>query len=302
MKKTISVLILLAMILTFTVSCKNSDADKKNQNNYSHNGVSEKRIFSGSAGFGESGENHSGLVSTSSIGLFTSVEDKVFNELNGKTRKFSGFNGEFVYQKSECTLKGNKSGEYGSFYSIHDVYKNDSHELIHVLHGTDIITFYSNLAGQMGESVELWEDDRKQIAENFLLDIISEDKFNEFTLVQNSHTNVGLHHIKYLKYIEGYASNESLSIFLYESGEIMGYNGTDLGKYDSLESKITKKTLDEARDALNEKLSSMKLENLKTYDPCIITNTEGKVFLQMNYEYTDLKGNVSGETIVTNVF
>jgi hypothetical protein len=81
----------------------------------------------------------------------------------------------------------------------------------------------------------------------------------------------------------------------------MGYNGTYLGKYDSLESKITKKTLDEARDALNEKLSSMKLENLKIYDPCIITNSEGKVFLEMKFSYDHPNGYAATSSLVTNV-
>jgi hypothetical protein len=81
----------------------------------------------------------------------------------------------------------------------------------------------------------------------------------------------------------------------------MGYNAYNLKKYDFLESKITEEALNEARDALNEKLASMKLENLQTHDPCIITNSEGKVFLEMKFSYDHPNGYAATSSLVTNV-
>jgi hypothetical protein len=226
-----------------------------------------------------------------------------FSELKGKTKKFPGKDDTFVYRQSSCTLKANEVGKYGSFYCIYDEYvnQNGSHESFMVLHGSDTVAFYSNI-GDKGNSADiLSEEEIKKSAESFLSNIMTDEEFSEFTLSQYESSGRGFWALRYDKILNGYKTDETISIFVYSSGKIMGYNAYNLKKYDFLESKITEEALNEARDALNEKLASMKLENLQTHDPCIITNNEGKVFLEMKFSYDHPNGYAATSSLVTNV-
>ena len=314
MKKLLAILILLSMILAFTVSCRSSDKNNKENKQDAENNEKvevkedpepEVRIFSQINSESDISKGDSSFVSTESLGLYTDKVYRVFDDLKDKTKTFSGFEGEFVYYRSRCMLSGVMPGEYGSFYSVYDIYKNknDPREEVDLLHGTNTIVSYSNI--DTSGSLEEKDDNKlKETARKFLLNTMNEEKFNEFTFV-NCETSLAprFHGISYVKYINGYATDEAVFIMVSPSGEtVMGYNGYNVGKYDTLESTISKEALDTAYDALKEKIASRDGTATVIHDPRIITNTEGKVFLQINYEYKDLKGNVSGETIVTNVF
>ncbi|MBQ8743426.1 MAG: hypothetical protein IJZ03_08690 [Clostridia bacterium] len=305
MKKLLAILILLSMILAFTVSCRSSDKNNKENKQDAENNEKvevkedpepEVRIFSQINSESDISKGDSSFVFSKSLGLYSSVQYVKVSELDGSIKKFAGSSDEFIYEQSRCTS--------GSFYNAFDIYSNKNNgEKFTVLRGTDIVVFYENLSKSKVDFAEAKEEDLKTVAREFLLKIMSEEKFNEYTFVQSdSLLAPPLHAILYVKYVEGYKTDESISIFFDPSGEtVMGYNGYNVGKYDTLETNITKKALDEARDALNEKLASMKLENLQTHDPCIITNSEGKVFLEMKFSYDHPDGYAATSSLVTNV-
>ena len=91
---------------------------------------------------GSKSEIELGYESIDEYGFYTRSEDKVFDELKGKTIK-NPFNADSVleYKSSDCALKTADGNEYGSFYSIYDVYNSEEEELTY-LHGTNTFCGY----------------------------------------------------------------------------------------------------------------------------------------------------------------
>ena len=118
---------------------------------------------------GSKSEIELGYESIDEYGFYKRSEDKVFDELKGKTIK-SPFNADSVleYKSSDCALKTADGNEYGSFYSIYDVYRSDV-ETIEYLHGTNILCFYSYRAitiskGEKEENKKLDKSDYRRMS------------------------------------------------------------------------------------------------------------------------------------------
>jgi CRISPR/Cas system CMR-associated protein Cmr5 small subunit len=306
MKKLLAILILMSMILAFTVSCRSSDKNNKDEKKQFLDNDSEKRVFSTVDGFGDDvAGSCTGLVSNASLGVHTTSEYKKFEELKGTTKTFPGVDGIFVYYESRCLLKGEKSGEYGSFYSIYDTYKNQDNpkEEFEVLRGSNIITGYLKNDYQSGAFKEISEDDLKGAANDILLKMIGREKLSEFVYSKIENVANLLHAVIYEKYIEGYVTDEAIMVLFSGPGEFVAFKCENSGKYDSLSKSITKKALDEAHSALKEKIVSIKdLGTVtKTYAPCIITSTDGKVFMEMKVGYKHPDGYDYAHIFVTNV-
>lgn len=220
----------------------------------------------------------------SEYGVYTALSTQTLDELSNAKIQPAFSTQAFEYVESVCYLKNNTSSEYGSFYSVFDVYRNGEDE-VKCLHGTNKIAFYFTPYEQCTSSLKISESSAKSIAEDFILNIISQNQFDKFTYLGTSIDALGRYAVCYARYISGYATDETIAVWVDPNGHVSGYNGYNVGKYDSLTDQLTKEKLDASHELLLSKIESLHL-SVERYDaPCITTSTDGKLFLQVNVHY-----------------
>ena len=169
--------------------------------------------------------------SASSVyGVFTNKERVTLTEYQEKS-KISPITSEPVkYNYTVSYRKATTEGEFGTYYSQFDRYENDS-EIIDYLHGTDQIVYYSTPSDSDPAISLMSEEKVKAIAEAFILDIISQESFDQLSYVQMSTDALNRYALLYVRYIEGYPTDETISIWIDKDGTVSGYNGYNVGKY-----------------------------------------------------------------------
>ncbi len=229
-------------------------------------------------------------------GLFTF---KTFEKIdNTPTTFISPVTGAVLdYKYSDCKYKDDMKTEFGSHYSIFDVYYNND-EKIEVLHGTDLIVYYSaDYPDNENESVE----NAINIADDFLKTILPEDISQKF---KASGVGGGFGFFEAVVYyprtLHGYDTDETLCVYIGKSGKVEGYNGFSLCKFDSIRETVTKEQIDKAYDTLLEKLKGLNLNSFFVESVRLTTNTEGELYLQIAYQYKHEDG-ARAETAVINV-
>ncbi len=251
-----------------------------------------------------------GFVSAGDYGVDTGTsgsEDKVFDKLKGEEKKPFKSLGTFVYQDSNCRYKNtNTEKEYGDFYSIYDIYVEK--DVVHparvtYLHGTDILTSYIIGDAQRPSPNDTMEEALcKKIAQDFILNIITLEEFSKFS-DDGVFTNDGngLYTYIYTRYIEGYATDETISISMNCEGEVYIYSSSFLGKYDTLEAELTKEKLDTANEKLRNKVEELRLTNLSMGISRIVTSTSGEAFLRISIGYDTVEGGRTGDYVYINI-
>lgn len=223
---------------------------------------------------------------SSDYGVYTALSTQTFDELSNTKIQPAFSTQAFEYVESVCYLKNNTSNEYGSFYSVFDIYKNGEDE-VKCLHGTNKIAFYFTPYEQSTSSLKISESSAQSIAEDFILNIISQNQFDKFTYLGTSIDALGRYAVCYARYISSYATDETIAVWVDPNGHVSGYNGYNVGKYDSLTDQLTKEKLDASHELLLSKIESLNL-SVERYDaPCITTSTDGKLFLQVNVHYAN---------------
>ena len=238
------------------------------------------------------GESTNGFVNSTVYGIDTSQNMETFEELKNTVKKLPfDDEKEFVYEYSQCAYKTSESQEYGTFYSIYDSYRYEK-ETIQYLHGTDLLCFYS-VDDTTIEGVTFpiqSEEEAKNAANAFLLSFLSETELGKFSEVSVESSSSFPFRVKYTRVIEGYKTDEQLWVFFNKNGNFSGYNGYNLKKYDNLLDRISKEKLDEAKEALLDKLSASEKTDFSYEDPRITTDTSGNVYLEVKYSYTSESG------------
>lgn len=239
--------------------------------------------------------------SASSVyGVFTNKERVPLTEYQGKS-KISPITSEPVkYNYTVSYRKATTEGEFGTYYSQFDRYENDS-EIIDYLHGTDQIVYYSTPSDSDPALSLMSEEKVKAIAEAFILDIISQESFDQLSYVQMSTDALNRYALLYVRYIEGYPTDETISIWIDKDGTVSGYNGYNVGKYDPLSEKLSKQALDAAYSTLTEKINKLELTELKCHEPQLVTSSTGVVFVQVSITYVDQIGMRCSDVVMTNV-
>ena len=238
------------------------------------------------------GESTNGFVNSTVYGIDTSQNMETFEELKNTVKKLPfDDEKEFVYEYSQCAYKTSESQEYGTFYSIYDSYRYEK-ETIQYLHGTDLLCFYSvDDATIDGVTFPIQsEEEAKNAANAFLLSFLSETELDKFSEVSVESSRSFPFRVKYTRVIEGYKTDEELWVFFNKNGNFSGYNGYNLKKYDNLLDRISKEKLDEAKEALLDKLSASEKTDFSYEDPRITTDTSGNLYLEVKYSYTSESG------------
>lgn len=237
---------------------------------------------------------------SSDYGVYTALSTQTFDELSNAKIQPAFSTQAFEYVESVCYLKNNTSNEYGSFYSVFDIYKKGEDE-VKCLHGTNKIAFYFTPYEQSTSSLKISESSAKSIAEDFILNIVSQNQFDKFTYLGTSIDALGRYAVCYARYISGYVTDETIAVWVDTNGHVSGYNGYNVGKYDSLTEQLNSEKLDASHKLLLSKIASLNLP-IERYDaPIITTSTDGKLFLQVNVHYASNSGFAFADSLLISI-
>lgn len=261
---------------------------------------SERQLIIVASAEGNVPKEFANSVPAQKCGLYTGYEYRKL--LDDKAYKLSPLNPlqELKYKYSDCTMKDGTSNEIGDFYCIYDVYTSEEEEVMY-LHDTDIISFYHKDFNPDENYPLMEENEVRKIAEDFLKSIIPGETLETFTYERMTMDAIGRYSIFYTKYVEGYATDETISVWVDRCGTISGYNGLNLKKYETLNAVIEREQLDSAYEFLVSTISAMGLLELEYYEPTIITNTSGELYLEVSFTYVDEEGIGYGETALVKI-
>ena len=273
---TIVKLLVIILVITMLGSCHSSDNDP---------------VFLVMSGEDSVTVSHDGFEDAKNAGFGVSRQEKYFEELEGKKINFLD-NKDLIYQKSIVAYRSLNSNEIGSFYSVFDEYKSqDGLVEVRCIQGTNKPVYYSVNTSIKNDSSEKQIDEKQaqKIAEEFILECFDEDMLDKYTLVDVSLSPTGLSYVVYyVRYIDGYSTEEDIEVYLDMSGDIWGANFDNVEKFDNVSTKITKKKLDSAYEQLKEKIDSLELKDVKINDPSIVTDVMGNVYLEISVSYTKI--------------
>ncbi len=237
-------------------------------------------------------------------GLETMKEDCVLSNVPQTISSPFGDESAFAYEQSDCKFRDDKKEEYGSFYAVYDQYRNKNGDEVEMLHGTDIIGFYSK-----GESSDAgigsggsFIDETKAVtvAKEFLKSILPERYVDSLTYY-NTEYDGRFYAVFFGTEIEGYKTDDDQVVWVDNYGATDGYHGYDAMKYETLKDDITVEKLDAAKAALKEKLATDNFSEVSMGDPQIVTNTEGDLYLSVPCSYTGEDGTTGTFLAYTNI-
>ena len=305
MKKIIALILVLITLFTCITSCSTPKEETKEP--LSEENVLKEDIFLYALGQSSPGKVI-GSMSAEDYGICDSArsEDKVFDELKNKEKTPFGKSRIFVYQRSECEFTTSSSQKvYGNFYSTYDRYvEEESGDRVNYLHGTNILTtYFKGHVERPRTDTPVDEITAKQIAEDFILKIITEEDFSKFDEgVFSPYAGSGLYAVCYTRYIGGYATDEDITVVIHpETKEITLYSAQYFGKYDALEAKLTKEKLDAANEKLRTKIEEMNLKNLSMGISRIVTTISGEAFLRIPVQYDTANGGSTNNYVFVNI-
>lgn len=235
-------------------------------------------------------------------GVCCSASREVLYDLDKHTLKNPIGNQDLKYSYSECSYKNNLSKEHGTHYSIYDIYKTEDVE-IGVLHDTDLICYYYNSNSNEDSVVQLTDGEAKSLADAFIVSLVGANVHSAFNIVSIKSDTSGLfsHVINYTRLTSGHKTDENMTVYIDKSGAIVGYNGYNVGKYDTLKDKFDGQKINSAIASLIYKIDSLNLKNTQKNEPIITTDTDGSLFIRIDFSYEDDYGSVCGETVLVNV-
>ena len=233
-------------------------------------------------------------------GLYCTATREVIKDLENATRKSPIDDQVMKYAYSECSYN-RTSKEHGTHYSVYDFYKTDSME-VGVLHGTDLICYYFNRQ-TVEEHKKLTDIQAKSLADSFVLSVVEEDVFNEFDsgLVKADTSGVFSYTVKYSKTTNGYKTDESITVYIDKLGNVVGYNGYNVCKYDTLKDQFADDKIGLAKKALVDKINSLGLKSIEMTDSLITTDIDGGLYVRIDFSYENDDGFVCGETALVNI-
>ena len=243
------------------------------------------------------------FLSSTTYGLYTAMQTTTFEQYTESTRTSPFSSSTIAYLYSQGKLKNSTFNEFGSYYSVYDRYSNEN-EWIDYLHGTNKIKFYVNFAASDHSDISkapISEEQALSIAQKLIEDTVSKEYLKMLTFDHICIDSDNEFSILYVRYIHGYPTDETISINITQSGDIVYYNGYNTEKYDELISKIDLESLQVAHDNLTKKINDMKLSEIECSSPMLITSADGIVFMEMIVSYKTESGIGGLDTIITNV-
>ena len=285
MKKTISVFLCILLIGSI-LSCTSQQApDRTAQTNPTESDLPKEDLFliATSESGSEVPKRASEFQSASAHGIGISSRRSELDQLK-QTSKSPFNNGvQYVYDYSNIKATSEVDGTQGTFYSRFDVYSNGS-EQVEYLADSNLIVYYSGSGKAQGEQ-QCSEEELLQTARDFLQKCMGAEALSKYTYSGMDPDVYGMTTLAFNRYIEGYKTDDVLSVFFADDGSVLGYNGRNACKFDAVTAKITKEKLDGATAKLMKKINALELVNLTHGNPTLTTNTSGEVFIKIWIRY-----------------
>lgn len=291
----IVIMIILATLMLSVCSCEVASELNGNSVNTSEdycvntsdseeNEVKSDKIFLIAFSEGISLDTFKNFKDSAEFGLNMSLERTQLTDIEATKKHPIDSKKTLNYSYSEVIPQVGATTNSGKFYSVYDFYVLDD-EKIAFLHDSDTVCFYTKPYNP-DEGYPIMSEDRvKEIADSFLLTMISEQFFSNFEYEGMSTDILGRYALLYKRYICGYPTDETISIWIDRSGEISGYNGYNVNKYNTLVTNISDTAINLSADALLSELKSLELTGFKSAQPELTTNSDGVVFVSIKFSY-----------------
>lgn len=276
------------------------DENSQNNNEVSGNETPNNSIFLYIPAYDGNNEYYeaSGFVSSTLHGVNVDVETVVYNHLVNQTKSHDVLSEEsFTYVYSELAYKTSDSTDPGSFYSIYDVYRNAQYK-VKYLHDTDFLVFHSKKYNPDDSFPQMTESEVRSIAEAHLSKIVSKDILDNLEFRNMSIDALGRYALMYSRYIEGYDTDETISIWVDRSGEVSAFNGMNIGKYNHIQIP-QKEQIEIAYSELVKKIEGLPFDNIRCVGTMITTDTMGRIYLEIFINFkTDMYDENGGEVLI----
>ncbi len=285
--KKIVILIILATLTLSVCSCgidSRLDGNSVNTSDGEENDVKSDKIFLITFSEGVSQDTFKNFKDSAEFGLNMSLERTQLTDVEAAKKHPMDAQKTLNYSYSEVISQDSTAIKEGTFYSVYDFYVLDD-EKIAFLHDSDTVCFYTKPYNP-DEGYPIMSEERvKEIADDFLLTVISEPFFSNFEY-EGAFTDVlGRYALLYKRYVCGYPTDETISIWIDRSGEISGYNGYNVNKYNTLITDISATAIELSADVLLSELKSLELTGFMSAQPELTTNSDGVVFVSIKFSY-----------------
>lgn len=213
-----------------------------------------------------------------------------------KTMQMFGNTYKVDYKGSEITSDKIEKSDFNRRFDTFWYSDSNSGDKIRTVYinGTDTIGYIfrdSDSCKEWNENDEyLSEEELCQTAKEFLLSVLPEEEFDKYTLIDISYPKKRssiYYDVTYRRYINGYETDDILSVVISQNKMVMAYNGKKYNKYSSVEALLTKERLDAVSDAMNEKISSLNIEFERIIDCGLVTDIYGNVYISVIISYGD---------------
>ncbi|MBQ5843175.1 MAG: hypothetical protein IIW63_08560 [Clostridia bacterium] len=294
--KKIMILIILAALTLSVCSCGvdsgvdgnsiNNEADRNSvsASDSEENDVKSDKTFLISFSEGVSPDTFKNFADSAEFGLNTALERTQLTDVAATKKHPMDAQKTLNYSYSKVISQDSAAIEEGTFFSAYDFYVLDD-EKIAFLHDSDTVCFYTRPYNP-DEGYPIMSEERvKEIAEDFLLTVISEPLFSNFEYEGMSTDILGRYALLYKRYVCGYPTDETISIWIDRSGEISGYNGYNVSKYNTLITDISATAIELSADVLLSELKSLELTGFTSAQPELTTNSDGVVFVSIKFSY-----------------
>ncbi len=297
--KLVSLLLAAAATVALLCSCdiSKSEVTTSNKSQNSQAVLREEEtvyLMSYSEGEGDSSKLFGNFKNPTEYGLNTARESR---KLTDVPSEFEFSDKKFVYENSVCSLKNSVGNEIGTFYSVQDTYRSGD-EFVRLLHGTNTVIYYFKPTDTNTNYIDKTNEEVKNIADSFLNSFFADTTLEKFQYEGIGVDVLNRYSVSYVKYIHGYRTDETISVWIDRSGEVSGYNGFGVNKYDTLAIEITKENIDAANNKLMEQLQSIDLKDFKVTMTRLTANTVGKVYLNISFTYTTDTGEVGASAYI----
>lgn len=250
-------------------------------------GSEEIFILTGSNGVDGDRESFKGLIRDGNdYGLYM-LPNKVKDSEVDKIKNIKGSKeGEYQYEYSEEYTKKLDSDKVERIFDMYFKRVDDNGEekvieQCRYLRDTEFICTYFSFQENVG--IYKGEGDTRGIAEEYLVKILSKEGFEEYTHTETrsvEYRNKTLY--RYTRFIEGYKTNDEITIYVDEDGYVASYYIWEYGKYDTLKNSLTKEQLDKTKEKLDAKIAEVFAgQDIELRDLLVITDPEAKPYLEI---------------------
>ena len=122
---------------------------------------------------------------------------------------------------------------------------------------------------------------------DFLKQCITPQEVEKYKCTGVTLNYLGTNAVNFDRYVEGYRTEDMISVFVNDDGSIRGYNGRNACKFIQMSTKFTKNDLDEATQKLTEKIESLDIPDYTLSEPYLVINHSGELFIQIVIRYVD---------------